>query len=83
MKEKVTWGILASALGGLANATYNYDHQNTPLLFQINDGKWGELGIGYAGVVDPTTGECQYSVVAGQNYPCSAVANHTVVGGLA
>lgn len=82
-KEKVTWSVLANALGGLANATYNYNHLYTPLLFQINDGKSGELGIGYAGVVDPTTGDCQYSVVPGQNYSCSAVADGTVVGGLA
>ena len=60
-----------------------YNQQQTPILFQINDGKWGEVGIGYVGLLtDGTPGSCQYSLVAGQDYPCSQIANGTVVGGL-
>ena len=45
----LTCGILKSAFRGLADVSANYNPQNFPVLFQINDGDWGEVGIGYAG----------------------------------
>lgn len=83
-KKKVTYGILGSVFSGLAEAAIDYKHKSAPILFQINDGKWGELGIGYVGIlVNGQPGSCQYSVIAGQDFPCEQVVNGTAVGGLA
>jgi hypothetical protein len=82
-KERVTYGVLVSAFTGLYQVVTDYNHKNTPIVIQINDGKWGELGIGYVGLlVGGNVTDCQYSVVPGEDFPCEQVVNGTVVGGL-
>lgn len=48
---KMTYGILHSALTGLALAAL-HNRDDEPMIFQINDAPWGEVGIGYACPVD-------------------------------
>lgn len=49
--RKTTYGILESALTGLLQAVQNYDKGNYPMVFEIDDGAWGEVGIGYVGLI--------------------------------
>ena len=68
----MTYGVLESALTGLKYATSNYNPTNAPMLFQINDGRWGELGIGYAGYVDVNS-NCVYEITPKVSSSCSDV----------
>jgi len=76
----MTYGILDSALSGLAEMASAFAHHQTTIVFQINDGKWGEVGIGYVGfdLVGSQDG-CVYDVVAGRAYPCSDVRDGWVI----
>lgn len=76
----MTYGILGSALTGLAEVASNYIHRETTLVFQINDGKWGETGIGYLGfnLVGGMDG-CVYDIVNGKGFPCSDVQEGWVI----
>lgn len=60
-KGVMTYGILGSALTGLSQfADAGYDNTQSPIVFQVNDGEWGEVGIGYVGMVNPADGTCIY-----------------------
>ncbi|KAL6714193.1 hypothetical protein ACLMJK_008688 [Lecanora helva] len=73
-KGTVTYGILASTFSGLADAMLNYNTQNNPIIFQINDGNWGEVGIGYAGYKNGV-GQCIIMENATANYQCKSAMN--------
>ncbi|KAL6722013.1 hypothetical protein ACLMJK_001118 [Lecanora helva] len=77
-KGKITYGILHSFLTGMADATLNYNPDNQPMVFQINDGQWGEVGIGYAGYLD-NNGQCLYEITPQESSPCSDVLNGKVI----
>lgn len=68
-KGRLTYGTLGAALTGLATASANYNPQNNPMLFQINDGQWGEVGIGVAGYYN-AVGQCIAVENATANYGC-------------
>jgi len=74
----MTYGVLQSALSGLAEAATNYNPTNAPMLFQINDGEWGELGYGYAGYID-NLGQCVYDITPEITKACSDVTNKWVI----
>ena len=74
----VTYGIMGSALSGLAEAASNYDTDNGPMVFQINDGDWGEVGVGYAGYLD-SNGQCVYQITPELTNGCTDVANKWVI----
>lgn len=76
----MTWGIWKSALVGfdsLLKRGYNWN-QN-PMVFQVNDGQWGETGIGYAGYVFPESGKCIYATSKGTNFDCDDVKKGKVI----
>ncbi len=75
----MTYGILQSALSGLTVAAANYNKANYPMVFQINDGEWGEVGIGYAGILD-SNGQCYYRLAADATNACQYVSNGWVKG---
>ncbi len=77
---KMTYGILHSAMNGLAEMASAFIHYQTTIVFQINDGKWGEVGIGYVGfdLIGSQDG-CVYDIVAGRAFPCSDVRNGWVI----
>lgn len=81
---KMTWGILGSALSGLANMVQNYDKANAPLVFQINDGEWGEVGLGMVGLLRGDgvgDANCCYELTAeGGCKQCIDLYNHKVQG---
>lgn len=77
-KGTMTYGVLQSALSGLAQAAINYNPTNAPMLFQINDGKWGELGIGYAGYIDAND-QCIYEITPNKWRGCTSVTNRWVI----
>lgn len=68
-----TWGIAGSALLGLTYLTKNYPGNCNnvpngacgPMIFQVNDGDWGEIGIGYAALYREVTEECILKVSGG------------------
>lgn len=76
---KMTYGILDSALTGLLVAVQNYDKGNYPMVFQINDGAWGEVGSGYLGLIPDDrvpnwrSEKCVYEITADGLKPCSDV----------
>lgn len=76
---KMTYGILEAALTGLLVAVQNYNKGNYPMVFQINDGAWGEVGIGYVGLIPDDrvqtwrTDKCVYEISADGLKPCSDV----------
>ena len=70
----LTYGILKSALVGLTDVSANYNQDNNPVLFQINDGSWGEVGIGYAGYKNDV-GQCIYMENSTANYACRDAMN--------
>lgn len=76
---KMTYGILEAALTGLTQAVQNYNKGNYPMVFQINDGAWGEVGIGYVGLVPDErvvtwrTDKCVYEITPDGLKPCSDV----------
>lgn len=69
-KEKVTYGILTSALSGLNQFMASY-HNNQPIIFQVNDGQWGEVGRGYLGFLRPSDGQCVMQIYKGKDEDCS------------
>ena len=74
--NKLTWGIVNSALIGLGQflSVYNtgsaYEY---PLVFQVNDGNWGEVGIGYAAFLRPSDGKCLLQIYQGNDLECSSL----------
>ncbi|CAD6583666.1 MAG: hypothetical protein ASARMPRED_001467 [Alectoria sarmentosa] len=81
-KGVLTWGVLVAALTGLGqyvNGTYDYG--DDPIVFQINDGQWGEVGIGYVGYIDPNDPEekCVYEDVQGEESYCEDVTAGKVI----
>lgn len=75
----MTYGILGAALTGLEEAAVNYNKGNYPMIFQINDGQWGEVGIGYAGLLD-AYGGCYYQIAPDNTKGCNDIANGWVQG---
>lgn len=77
---RMTYGILQSAMSGLTEMASAFIHHQTTIVFQINDGKWGEVGIGYVGfdLIGSQDG-CVYDIVAGRAFPCSDVRNGWVI----
>ena len=78
-KGKLTYGILGAAFTGLTLASANYNPQENPMIFQINDGQWGEVGIGYAGYLN-SVGQCIVIENATASYACNS-ATHGFIGG--
>ena len=81
-KGTLTWGILGAAMTGLwqyANA--GYDFGDYLILYQINDGEWGTVGVGYVGFVDPNDPEekCVYQDVQGNVGYCNDVTGWKVI----
>ena len=73
-KGKLTWGIVNSALAGLYQflSVYAAGGQNqSPIVFQVNDGQWGEVGIGYAAFLRPSDGKCILNIWKGKETACS------------
>ena len=81
----MTWGILESALMGLADMSLNYNKGNFPLVFQINDGVHGEVGIGVAGMDEGVSDDqyvnlpCWYEIDGGTKRSCDDVINGKVI----
>lgn len=81
-KGILTWGILVAALTGLGQYVDNeYDFGDDPIVFQINEGQRGEVGIGYVGFIDPNDPEekCIYEDVQGQEQYCEDVTAGRVI----
>ena len=83
-KGKLTYGILSSAMYGLATAAENYDKSNYPMVFQINDGPWGEVAIGAAGLEQDLDGsvKCFYEMKGGDSsqwQQCEQIGNKQVI----
>ncbi|CAF9925789.1 MAG: hypothetical protein HETSPECPRED_005933 [Heterodermia speciosa] len=79
-KGQLTYGILGSALTGLSQfIDVGYNHDRNPIVFQVNDGAWGEVGIGYVGMVDPTDASCTYSQGGGKRWDCADVIAGKVI----
>ncbi len=73
-KNKLTWGIVNSALEGLFQflSVYGVGSQSqNPLVFQVNDGAWGEVGKGYAAFLRPSDGKCLLQIYQGKEMECS------------
>ncbi len=58
-----------------------YDFGDNPIVFQVNDGQWGEVGIGYVGFIDPNDPEqrCVYEDVQGEVGYCEDVTTSKVI----
>ena len=72
-KNELTWGIVNSALIGLWQflSVYATGQKNqNPIVFQVNDGKWGEVGIGYAAFLRPSDGKCLLQIYQGKEIEC-------------
>lgn len=70
---KLTWGILNSALAGLQQYSEAYQN-NLPIIFQVNDGQWGEVGRGYVAFLrEETDGSytCLLEIYQGKETDCS------------
>ena len=81
-KGVLTWGILVAALTGLEQFVVdNYDFGENPIVFQVNDGPGGEVGIGYVGYIDPEDPDrrCVYESVQGQVGYCEDVTVGKVI----
>lgn len=79
-KGALTYGILGSALTGLSQfQDQGYNHDRNPFVFQVNDGVWGEVGIGFVGMVDPTDGSCIYARTGPRKGDCSEVLAGKVI----
>lgn len=48
---KLTWGVYGAALAIMKDFVLSYPLYADASYFQINDGKWGTVGVGYVGVV--------------------------------
>ena len=82
----LTFGILHSALTGLLQfmqagqiAASGYDKGSSPIVFQINDGQWGEVGIGYVGYTNWPGQGCVYQVVNDKPSDCVDVPKGNVI----
>lgn len=68
-KGELTWGIVGSALSGLAKWTKVYNNGCNggcaPVVFEVNDGKWGEIAIGYAGYYEASDKKCVLEITGG------------------
>jgi len=54
----MTYGVLGAALAGLSEFMPNgSDWQQDPMMFQVNDGEWGAMRVGF---VDPDRRNCIY-----------------------
>ncbi|KAF6219247.1 hypothetical protein HO133_005072 [Letharia lupina] len=81
-KGVLTWSVLVAALKGLGQYVNNtYDFGDVPIVFQINDGQWGEVGIGYVGFIDPDDPQekCIYELVWGKEGYCEDVTAGKVI----
>lgn len=81
-KGVLTWSVLVAALTGLGQYVSDYyDYGNNPMVFQINDGQWGEVGIGYVGFINPDDPEekCVYEIVQGKAAYCEDVTAGKVI----
>ena len=77
---EMTYGVLGSAMLGLSQfMDKGYNQKDVPIVFQINDGDWGEMGIGYVGMVDPVTGSCRYGAYHGRKWDCEDVMKGWVI----
>ncbi|KAL8828363.1 MAG: hypothetical protein Q9191_002633, partial [Dirinaria sp. TL-2023a] len=78
--ERLTYGILGAALTGLIQyVEAGYDNSNNPLVFQINDGRWGEVGTGFVGYIDPVTHNCMIQSLSGEETECSDVGSGKII----
>lgn len=79
-KGTMTYGVLLSALTGLSQVADLYIREKKTMVFQINDGKWGELGIGYVGFVfTGSNGHCAYDIVKDKVLHCEDVRRGLVI----
>ncbi len=66
---QLTWGIVRSALFGLGiwNSNYNNNCNGAcgTIVFEVNDGRWGEIAIGYAGYYDASNEKCVLRIEGG------------------
>lgn len=72
-KGTLTWGIVNSALVGLYQFLSVYGDGSTnqyPMAFQVNDGDWGEIGIGYAAFLRPSDNRCLLQINDGKELEC-------------
>ena len=69
----LTWGILHASLSGMMEAAMNYNNLNAPMLFQINDYHWGQVGNGMAGLIYEKNQACIYDFTPEVLSPCSDV----------
>jgi len=74
---RLTFGVLRSALQSLQQfmewsklANGGYNKGDGPMAFQINDGQWGEVGMGYVGYTGWPGHGCVYEVVGGKASDC-------------
>ena len=74
-----TYGILSSVLSGLLQFVDAGYHDGNPIVFQGNDGQWGEIGIGYVGMVNPNDGTCIYIRGGGKTGDCADVMAGKVI----
>ena len=73
-KGILTYSVLKASLTGLLQyVDAGFDKSRDPILFQINDGSRGQVGIGFVGYVDPITDECLYGRRDGISSPCSDI----------
>ena len=80
-KGTLTWGIANSALTGLQQFYENYSDEqinNFPLIFQVNDGAWGEIAIGYVAFLRPSDGKCLLQVYQGKELECKDLGKNIV-----
>lgn len=69
---QLTWGIVESALSGLGAWATEYNNACNagygacnPIVFQVNDGQWGEVGIGYAAYYEASDDKCVLQIEGG------------------
>lgn len=62
-------------------ANGGFDFGDNPIVYQINDGEPGEVGVGYVGFVDPNDPEkkCVYQDVQGDVGSCNDVTALKVI----
>lgn len=81
-KGVLTWSVLVAAMTGLGQYVNNlHDFHDYPIVFQINDGQWGEVGIGYVGFIDPDDPDekCVYESVGRKVGYCEDVTAGKVI----